>query len=163
MQHEGTSATLELAQPRRRVRHVYQDVTAERLRREAESGRNTQSGLPQGEAVQGSASASVSTAETLHPGSQPSESSDGASQWGSLQSRTLSQRLLELYGGGDRPDLRRMLFTRLEHLVNRYGEPAERLVREAAIKAAAANYPGNYFCRAVRLMLSEATFLEAPL
>lgn len=156
MSHSAEHGVLELPRPRRSGRQPLHDYTAERLAAE-------KAALGNAEGAEGTKPPEHEAHPRSPLGGTPSLNTDGGTQGGAIQNLPLQERLLAFYGGGERPDLRRMLFARLQYLVQRYGRPAETLVRECCIKAAAADQPGNYFCRVVRLKLAEATFMEVPL
>lgn len=151
---------LDLPTPRRRGRQVYRDYTMERIIQERTAQGDTES-------VGGGASP-VHEAPSLPPSDAPTpdrdqatvSAGDGGSRRGQFHTSNLVDRLFALYGPGEREDLRRMLFMRIERLVQIHGQRMMTLVREACISAQGRENPGNYFCRAVRLKIAEADWME---
>jgi len=72
----------------------------------------------------------------------------------------LWKKLIAMYGEGERPDLRRALFIRVDRLCQDRGKDMIILVREAITQAKGMRQPGHYFCRAIRAKINEAGFLE---
>lgn len=86
--------------------------------------------------------------------------SDDGTQGGAIQSLPLSKRLAAHLGLGERPELRWMLYYRLEFLVKQHGPKMELLIREALTLARGKTNQGHYFCRAIKAKIFEAGFLE---
>lgn len=97
---------------------------------------------------------------TLPFAPKETERDDGASHRDTIQSTTLSEKLKQHLGLGERPELRMALYLRCERLAAQHGERFYQLVREALTLARGARSPGHYFCRAIRAKINEAGFLE---
>ena len=67
----------------------------------------------------------------------------------------VAQRLAVKFGMGSRPDLRRDLYRKLEHLVEDEGERAYEVIASAAADANGKNDPGKYFAFVVLKRLQE--------
>jgi hypothetical protein len=95
------------------------------------------------------------------PVATPSGCEQDQSQSGSIQSLTLSKKLANHLGLGERPELRWSLYLRCERLADKHGEPFFTLVREVLSKAKCARNQGHYFCKAMTAKIREAGYLEA--
>lgn len=100
--------------------------------------------------------------EAVQPGTEGKTDvrGDDGSVRGTTQPLDLWKRLLNHLGGGERPELRIMLFQRVQRLVEQHGLKMETLVREALTQAKGKRSPAHYFCRAIRAKINEAGFLE---
>lgn len=90
----------------------------------------------------------------------PTADSDGAGSAGStgqICDAGLVQNLINEFGLGGEPRLRRVLYERLRRLEQQHGQIVEILITEARALARAPGVrrPGNYFARAVCLKLRE--------
>lgn len=73
---------------------------------------------------------------------------------------TLSKKLANHLGLGERPELRWSLYLRCERLADKHGEQFFMLVREVLTKAKGARNSGHYFCKAMTAKIREAGYLE---
>jgi len=71
----------------------------------------------------------------------------------------LASRLLDRFGAGDKPQLRRALFDRLQRECCRHGDVVYRIVASACRSAQSAREPDRYFCSVVSRRMREAGFL----
>jgi len=74
----------------------------------------------------------------------------------------VAARLEQRFGLGTRPELRKALYQRLEHVIETEGEPAYVVVASAAADAAGKENPGRYFAHVVMLRLMERGIIDAP-
>lgn len=72
----------------------------------------------------------------------------------------VATRLETKFGLGTRPDLRKALYARLEHLVEEYGDRAYVAIASAAADAVGKENPGRYFARVVMLRLYERHVIQ---
>lgn len=74
----------------------------------------------------------------------------------------IAERLQRKLGLGDRPDLRRALYVRLERLVAEKGEGCYYTIATVVEDSNGKLNPGKFFAKIVLLRLMERGYLEAP-
>lgn len=78
----------------------------------------------------------------------------------------VAERLYQKFGGGTRPDLRAVLYSRLEALVEqedpRKSEAAYAIIAAVVADAESKASPGNYFAYVVTRRLQEKGIVLAP-
>lgn len=80
---------------------------------------------------------------------------EDANDEGSQLAQDLATRLERRFGLGNKPDVRRGLYRRLELAVKIHGQPAFTALRTVAAEADSARKPDRYFCRAALCRLRE--------
>lgn len=71
----------------------------------------------------------------------------------------VAERLLLVFGAGERPEIRKRLYSRLEREVIAHGEPVYDQIVAAAADARDKVHPGRYFARAVVARLRQRGYL----
>jgi len=74
--------------------------------------------------------------------------------------KSLSDKLFDLFGGGDNPSLRRALYIRCQLTCQTFGKPAELVLREVVAYARGARNPGNCFAFTIVRRFRENGFIE---
>lgn len=67
-------------------------------------------------------------------------------------------RLVELFGVGDRPKVRRHLYCVIESIVERHGHKAQAIVAKVANQSRTKHHPDRWFCSVVLHRLAESGF-----
>lgn len=76
--------------------------------------------------------------------------------------RTVAKRLEALYGTGDKPQLRRRLYLRIQSCAIEHGPECYDVVKGCVSSAASADNPGRYFCVSVTSELKSLGYWEKP-
>lgn len=75
--------------------------------------------------------------------------------------RSVSRRLADKFGLGEDPAKRRLLYSKLERLVELHGAGVLEVISEVVVEACSARAPGRYFCFAVLRRCRERGFMGA--
>ena len=128
---------------------------------EAIARRHAQPSRPQAEPTSSGATPAQRGIVSSESVGTPSVCGQDQSQSGQVQSLTLSKKLANHLGLGERPELRWSLYLRCERLADKHGDQFYTLVREVLTKAKGARNAGHYFCKAMTAKIREAGYLEA--
>lgn len=79
--------------------------------------------------------------------------------------QNIAERLVSRFGLGDKPEIRRRFYRRLQHAVDLYGDRAYEQICEAVTDAMKATSPARFFCSAIksRLIIREMDVWEKRL
>ncbi len=127
---------------------------------EAIARRHNQSSRPQDEPTGSGATPPQRGCASSESMVTPSGCGQDQSQSGQVQTLTLSKKLANHLGLGERPELRWSLYLRCERLADKHGDQFYTLVREVLTKAKGARNAGHYFCKAMTAKIREAGYLE---
>lgn len=76
--------------------------------------------------------------------------------------RTVAKRLEHLFGTGDNPQLRRLLYQRIQRCAIDYGPDCYEVVKTCVSSAQTAENPGRYFCVSVTSELKTLGYWFKP-